>query len=1562
MKKLFFVWATCLTLNAGAQNVSIHVSPTGNDGANGTATQPVATLQRAQQLLRACSASDNVEIVLADGTYYLDNTLELTAADSKASVTLRAANEGMAVLSGGRRLQLDWSEWKDGIYMADVNEDIDIDQLYINGERQRMARFPNPRSGRNVFDVWNLNETGYNASMDALTQSHTSKWAHPEGGYIHAMHAYLWGDMHYLITSKNADGTVNYVGGWQNNRPSAMHGTFRFVENIFEELDVPGEWYYDKSQKRIYYMPEAGTDLQTALVEVVRLPTLVSFKGTKESPVKNIMLKGFVFRHAARTFMDNKEPLLRSDWTINRVGAVQFEGAVACGVSDSKFDQLGGNSVMVSNYNRQITISGCHIHEGGASGVAFVGNPDCVRDKILSDQVPDYENLSYEKGPDGDDYPDQCTVSDCLIERTGRDEKQTAGVQISMSHGITVDHCSIYDVPRAGVNISEGTFGGHRVSHCDIFNTVLETGDHGSFNSWGRDRYYVTDINKTIPYTTQHPELPYLDMLDKNELCYTRWRCDHGWDIDLDDGSSWYEIHHNVLLNGGLKMRDGYGRKAWNNVILNNSLHPHVWYSNSEDEFYSNIVMTAYRPAEMTRSIATNGKWGKRVDYNLFAANESERTAYSQNSCDAHSISDYPQFVDSVGGDYRVKETSKAIDLGFENFAMDDFGVIKPSLRAIAKTPELPTLDISIAPGQQKLEWTYMWLDVLLREPMAQELSAYGVAFDEGGVAMTQVQPGSVAAEAGFLSGDLIQGMNDTDIHNIDELRAFLNSDEAQTGTVTVHLVRTQGRTTITLQAPLAALDEIEPAFKVPGRIEAEQYTSQYGVQTEPCNDQYGGQNVGWIHVGDWMEYPIDVEFDGTYTVTFRAACEAEGGTVDLVMDGDVLTTLTMQSTGSWTSYVDNTFRIPLTAGRHQMRLLLKAGGYNLNWFNFEFSPADLSELNALMLTINTALPNMHFGTSTGNYGVSEYNTLQSVMQEASSMGVSATTEQVEDVMGRLLAAWQTLQASHIKATAPSFENSLDLTECVLVERSNFSAQSQHLNTQRFGTLSAPWRVSENLLNQSNGTQGGFDNTNGSSEGNCICVERWYDWQPAIYDGTICQTSKAALPAGTYTLDFNKTASDHLSQGAFQFHVFRGTQFLGNKKSLATFDLATGQHQATFTLDSDTYVTAGWVVNLPLGWYQMNMRVNAIHLYDEAGNDVSADYLENYEGIQRGDMVSDTRYGTPVYWTTENVCTDMGEQGLRNGIDSNPGYNCLQLSVWNDKANTDADLANARLYRTAKLPAGRYYFGATYDACHNFGDDDFIFVAPNVCATSEVATNAIAYATMQNAPVNSNNYHGIVFTLDKEQEVVMGWQMNLADGAAEQEMRVNRVLLLAYDHPEIDAVTIGEAGYATYITRNAVDFGPAVEAYVVTGVGSTHVALLPITSAPAGTPVVLKASEGGYAFPFTTAPNPVGINMLQGSEGFSADGSQYCLSNKASGVGFYKVAPGVEIPAGHCYLVNGVAGAKEMLMLGDETETGLDAVQGHTVQPATAYDLLGRSVKRMQRGLYIVNGKKVLVR
>ena len=263
-------------------------------------------------------------------------------------------------------------------------------------------------------------------------------------------------------------------------------------------------------------------------------------------------------------------------------------------------------------------------------------------------------------------------------------EKQSAGVELSMSQNITVSHNTIYDVPRAGINVCDGTWGGYIIEYNDVFNTVKESGDHGSFNSWGRDRYWNPNKKTLDSIVETNFNLALLDVVKPIIVRNNRMRCDHGWDIDLDDGSSNYIICNNLCLNGGIKLREGVNRLVENNIMINNTFHPHVWFRNSNDVFQHNIVLAGYMPIGITA-------WGKEVDYNAFPDSISLKEAWVRGT-DQHSVCGDPLFVNPRDGDFRVKDASIALSIGFKNFAMDGFGVVSPELRAMAKKVKIPNV------------------------------------------------------------------------------------------------------------------------------------------------------------------------------------------------------------------------------------------------------------------------------------------------------------------------------------------------------------------------------------------------------------------------------------------------------------------------------------------------------------------------------------------------------------------------------------------------------------------------------------------------------------------------------------------------------------------------------------------------------------------------------------------------------------------------------------------------------------------------------------------------------
>ena len=227
----------------------------GADDAPGSLAHPIRTLDRALALSPSRGRST---ILLRAGTYELTQPgFDITAANAHLRIANYAQEE--AILSGGTRLQLAWRPYRKRVFQATVPSGTTTDQLFINNRRQILARYPN-------FDLNAPVSTGFAA--DAVSPDRVARWNNPAGGYIHGLQRSLWGSLHYRITGKNADNTLRSEGGWQisaGDRP--LHKEYQFVENIFEELDAPGEWFLDERSSTLYFYPPAGIDLDKATVD-----------------------------------------------------------------------------------------------------------------------------------------------------------------------------------------------------------------------------------------------------------------------------------------------------------------------------------------------------------------------------------------------------------------------------------------------------------------------------------------------------------------------------------------------------------------------------------------------------------------------------------------------------------------------------------------------------------------------------------------------------------------------------------------------------------------------------------------------------------------------------------------------------------------------------------------------------------------------------------------------------------------------------------------------------------------------------------------------------------------------------------------------------------------------------------------------------------------------------------------------------------------------------------------------------------------------------------------------
>lgn len=126
----------------------------------------------------------------------------------------------------------------------------------------------------------------------------------------------------------------------------------------------------------------------------------------------------------------------------------------------------------------------------------------------------------------------------------------------------------------------------------------------------------------------------------------------------------------------------------------------------------------------------------------------------------------------------------------------------------------------------------------------------------------------------------------------------------------------------------------------IPGRVEAEEFFFQQGIQLESTTDVGGGNNIAFLDEGDYLDYYISVANAGSYEVTYRTASQSDIGGIQLQrIDNNgnaiVLHTVDFQPTGGWQTWQNTSQSLVLPAGEHHIRMEIKKSPFNMNWFEF---------------------------------------------------------------------------------------------------------------------------------------------------------------------------------------------------------------------------------------------------------------------------------------------------------------------------------------------------------------------------------------------------------------------------------------------------------------------------------------------------------------------------------------------------------------------------------------------------------------------------------------------------
>jgi len=376
--------------------LDLYVAVGGDDGNPGTEAKPVATLEKAQDLIRKAKGeqgfiTEAVNVWLREGTYEIKRTFELDGRDAGIPgrpVCYRAYKNERVVLQGGKCItpaqlkhvteeqilkRLLSEKAKKNVRVVDLTE-MGIDdlgtvvqkrgarrELYFDKKYMTLARYPNtgyleiadvPQTGEKLINEgrigWEIEGVPRGRHYGRFTSpvDRPGKWSFKQDIYAHGYWVYDWRDE--IIKLEKFDPNTNDI----YPQPPYHHygyqkGARFYFLNILEELDGPGEWYLDAKEEKLYFWPP-GEVTETNLVVPMLSDYMVKITDTRFVRFENITFAGA------------------------RAGAVMIKGGDHNLIAGCRFYNLGNDAVVIEG-GVENGIQSCDIYEVSANGINLSG-------------------------------------------------------------------------------------------------------------------------------------------------------------------------------------------------------------------------------------------------------------------------------------------------------------------------------------------------------------------------------------------------------------------------------------------------------------------------------------------------------------------------------------------------------------------------------------------------------------------------------------------------------------------------------------------------------------------------------------------------------------------------------------------------------------------------------------------------------------------------------------------------------------------------------------------------------------------------------------------------------------------------------------------------------------------------------------------------------------------------------------------------------------------------------------------------------------------------------------